>query len=269
VIENKTGKGKIFGRRIYDLDYYPKPARDLLPMKKYTKGTLISSRGCGGHCIFCDSWGSGFGAHSPKRTVDEMEELKYKYGFEEQYFHDDTFTWNYERVENICKEIQERGLEVHARVNARTDTVDDKLLYKMKEAKLDTLSFGFEHYDNEVLKKCGKGNIKTWDYDRVLSWCDDIGIDVVGYFILNLPGATKKTAKKTIDWAESKNLKRADFYPLVAYPGTVIWRYGDRFGLKVKKDYGYFQAGKDKPKLNVENKDFPNSEVLQLLEELK
>ena len=260
---------KYYSNRRFNLDVYPFPARHLVDMKRYSLGTLMSSRGCFGSCIFCNCPGIPFSFHSPERTVTEMEVLNKKYGYNELYFHDDTFTIDKERVIKICRLTEERGIKVKSRINARVDTVDENVVTNMVDAGFETISFGFEHANNEVLKKSGKGMQKVEDYEKCIDMCHSVGAKIYGYFILNLPGATEETARHTIQWAKDMKIERTSFYPLVAYPGTAVWDYGDKMGLKIRKHYGCFQAGKGLPSLNVENPEFPNDKVLSLLEELK
>ena len=259
---------RYYSRRKYNLDIYPIPARHLVKMNRYPVGTLMSSRGCFGSCIFCSCPNIPYGFHSPERTVTEMEMLV-NYGYKELYFHDDTFTIEKNRVLDICDLVKEREISVKSRVNARVDTVDEEVVTQMVDAGFETLSFGFEHANNDVLKKSGKGNQKVEDYEKVIEMCHNCGAKVYGYFILNLPGATEETARHTIQWAKDMRIERPSFYPLVAYPGTAVWSFGDKMGLQVRKHYGCFQAGRDLPSLNVENPEFPNDRVLNLLEELK
>src|SRR3989338_4483791 len=108
---------------IQDLDKLPLPARDLLPMDKYEKTTVLSkkratnimsSRGCPYYCAYCstsEQWGHRIRHRSPINVVDEIGFLLKTYPFLEGIrFFDDVFTMDKNRVIAICDEITKRKL---------------------------------------------------------------------------------------------------------------------------------------------------------------
>ncbi|GAG55555.1 unnamed protein product, partial [marine sediment metagenome] len=103
---------------IEDLDTIPFPARHLLDRTKYKDtafGYLISSRGCPYNCCFCASkkmWGQRTRFRTAVNFVDEIEEVKLRYGTRLFRFTDDTFTLHKDRVLDFCREVKRRDLDI-------------------------------------------------------------------------------------------------------------------------------------------------------------
>jgi radical SAM superfamily enzyme YgiQ (UPF0313 family) len=100
---------------IRNLDSLPFPDRDSLPplseyhpsqssYRRLPLGTIISSRGCPHHCVFCDRgvFGNLYRARGAQNVVDEMELLVDKHHAREIRFWDDTFNLLPPRVMQIC-----------------------------------------------------------------------------------------------------------------------------------------------------------------------
>jgi len=263
----------IKAKLIENINELPLPARDLLDMKNYNlmqdgkrTATLITSRGCTGVCAYCSrkSLGNKFRANTPRKVIQEIKRLM-EYGYESFYFLDDMFTYDNERAEEIADLIIKEGLNITFRITTRADTVDYDLLKKLKSAGLVMLSIGIEHADNEVLKKSLK-NMTIEQNEQVIDWCNELCIEVKGFFILNLPGATEKTICKTLDFAKRKGLKYADFYMLTAFPGSSLWNFPDKFGMRLLDDnFHFFQAWMGKyPQINIDSKELPKEKIIKL-----
>src|SRR5262249_43751484 len=106
VTHRECGSIRVNVERIFDpdLDRWPYPDREVVPIEKYQtaqyqgkKGTfMLSSRGCPYRCTFC-LWpgtmvGRDFRARDPEAVVNEMEYLVRQHGVDDIYFDDDTMT---------------------------------------------------------------------------------------------------------------------------------------------------------------------------------
>jgi anaerobic magnesium-protoporphyrin IX monomethyl ester cyclase len=270
-VEYPITKEIIIAEPIRSISELPMPARELVDMNHYNMiqdglrtATLISSRGCTGNCIYCSrkALGNAFRANTPENVYIEVKQLMNTYGYKSFYFCDDMFTKNKKRVMRICDYL--KRINITFRITTRADCVDREMLVAMKDAGLDIISLGIEHADNEVLRKAGKGMVIE-DNEKVINMCNELGIKVKGFFIINLPGATKETAIKTVDWARSKNLYAAHFYPLTAYPGSALWTHTEQLGMRMlDRSYKYIQAG-DGCKINVDSEQFPKEQVEEVL----
>jgi radical SAM superfamily enzyme YgiQ (UPF0313 family) len=238
-------------KMIDDLDELPFPAWHHLDLMKYFDGgklhpyiDIISGRGCPNRCTFC-LWpqvmhGFKYRLRSPKNVVDEMEsDIKLcpkvvRTG--EFFFEDDTFTVDKKRAMEICREILKRGLKIRFSVNARVDTADDEMFAMMKKAGCRELLVGFESGDQGILNKAHKGITLEQGRD-FMRLAKKNGLDVHGCFVIGLPGETRATAEKTIDFALSLGLHTAQFSGAVPFPGTEYFDYCEKEGLLLTKDW--------------------------------
>ncbi len=219
-----------------DLDSLPFPARDFLPMKKYNvqihlssvrgvKATMISSRGCPNHCIFCAAhltMGHRYRPRNVEAVVDEMEHLVRDYKAEYIQFYDDTFTINYDRTVRMCNAIIKRGLKVKWFAHARVNTVDEDLLRLMKRAGCTHVSFGIESGNQTILRNIRKGT--TLDQARkAVKASQRAGLKTLSTFMIGNPGETPETIKDTIDFAVELNSDIAVFSIMVPLPGTEVY----------------------------------------------
>ena len=225
----------------FDLDSWPYPARDIVPIERYqtaqyqgTNGTfMLSSRGCPYRCTFC-LWpgtmvGRDFRARRPEAVVDEMEHLVKRYGVDDIYFDDDTMTIDRDRLLEICRLIQERDLKVHWIAMGRVDTVDEELMSAMRKAGCDNIYLGVESGSQEILKRLKKGT-QLSQVEKAFRAARKAGIKTQAFFMLGGPGETKETLKETIDFAIRLDPDNAQFAAAVPYPGTEMYEESIRKG---------------------------------------
>jgi len=230
---------------ISDLDSLPFPAIDLIEHAKYFsvlssgKQTMVmmSSRGCPFNCIYCDRphLGRKFRARSASNVVDEMELYTKQCGFNDIKFFDDTFSVDRKRVVDICAEIKKRGLKLTWSARARVNTVDRELLEIMKGSGLTSLSFGIESGNQRILTNLQKG-ITLEQVEAAVSNCRELGIEVLGDFIIGNPGEKEKEINETICFAKRLKLDYAQFTIMTPYPSTQLYSMGLEKGI-LKRDY--------------------------------
>ncbi len=238
---------------IQDLDSLPFPARHLLPMNIYFEAAkenpirgeiskpytlILTSRGCPHKCIFCSNhivMGRTWRGRSPENVVDEIEQVVHTYSIEQIDFVDENMTLIKKRVENICDLILERGLEFDWYVpnGVRADTLDEKLLKKMKASGCKGIRIapesGVQSVVNEIIKK----NMNLKDVEKAVVLAKKVGIKVGIFFILGLIGETKENMKETIKYAyKLRKLGAGSFQFSIATPlyGTELYELAKRGG---------------------------------------
>ncbi len=217
---------------IKDLDKLPYPAWDLVDLPKYILPfnseqfvLIIPARGCPHKCIFCNSkayYGSTLRLRSEKNVVDELEWVKNKFGISNFLFWTESFTLNKKYALGIADEILRRKLKVTWVCNSRVDNVDQELLSKFKEAGCWLIGYGIESGDENVLRRTEKG-IHINQAIKAVSLAKKNGLEVVAYYVLGLPGESKKSIKKTINLADKLDTDFAQFYCAVPYPGCDLY----------------------------------------------
>jgi len=216
-----------------DLDSLPLPAYHLFPsLDKYNwyvphpkaRGAgIMTSRGCPFNCVYCYKglFGYAWRPRSPKSVVDEWEWLITEVGVEEIAIYDDIFNLDMKRANKIYDLILKRKLKItHFFPNGiRAEFVDLKLLKKMKKAGCIRVAFGVET-GSEIMMKVIDKRLDFNKVRRAFKLCKKVDIETTGFFILGLPGDTKKSMQKTIDFAKELNPTFAQFTTLTPFPGT-------------------------------------------------
>lgn len=235
---------------IKDLDALPFPARHLLLLpKEYSRDSqtalsdnetvMVTSRGCPFRCAFCDKsvFGRTHRVRSAKNVVDEVEFLVKEYGVKSIRFFDDLLTSIPERIKAICHELKERNLNIKWSCESRVNTINLELLTVMKEAGCVEMHFGIESGNQEILNLQQK-DITLEQIVAAVKITNQVGIASRGYFIIGLPGDTRKTILETIKFGKSLNLKNAGIFFYVPFPGTFERKYKlEDYGEVLIKDW--------------------------------
>jgi radical SAM superfamily enzyme YgiQ (UPF0313 family) len=144
----------------------------------------------------------------------------------EFFFDDDTFNIQKARTIELCRKLQPLGLTWSCTSRVTTDY---ETLKAMKEAGCRLLIVGFESADPQILKNIKKG--ATVERARAfMKDCKKLGLVVHGDFILGLPGETKETIRKTIDFAKELDCETIQVSLAHAYPGTEFYDFAKKNG---------------------------------------
>ncbi|RJQ84725.1 MAG: radical SAM protein [Desulfobacteraceae bacterium] len=225
---------------IADLDTLPLPARHLLPISRYLAlgfpVSIITSRGCPNKCIFC--LGRRMVGHkprfrSPKQVVDEIEQIL-AYGFTWINIADDLFTASKKRVLAFCDEITRRGVKFIWSAFARVNTVDFEMLAAMKAAGCDSIGFGVESGNQQILQTANKG-ITLAQIRNAVALSKAAGLRVHASFIVGLPGESHATLAETQRFAESLDVEYG-YHLLAPFPGTTLREEIKRYDLEILTD---------------------------------
>ncbi|MEM4316016.1 MAG: radical SAM protein, partial [Nitrososphaerota archaeon] len=190
----------------------------------YTMTSMIASRGCPFSCSFCyrPEYGRVYRTRSPESIVDEMEEIRYRFGYERIWFADELFIANKKHVIKICEEIISRRLDVMWECLARADLMDADIANYMKRAGCHKIIFGLEAGDDRTLRLMNK-RLTVEQSERAVRTIVKHGIKAGGFFILGYPGETNETMLNTIKFASRLPLDYFSMtvpYPL---PGTPLY----------------------------------------------
>ena len=217
---------------IEDVDSIPFPAWHLLPdlslyknrSRKFPIAPMVTSRGCPYSCTFCGSANTGWRYRSADNIVAEIELLSKEYGVKQIDVLDDNFTLSFNRAHEILDKIIEKKLDVLITFpnGLRADRLNEELIKKMKKAGVYRTGIGIETGDEEVMKNIKK----SLDLDKVrasIKLLRKYGIIVFGYFQFGLPGDTKESMQKTVEFAKEVNPHWANFGITTPLPGTKLY----------------------------------------------
>lgn len=191
------------------------PARDLrrhpyyLTSKGISTGIKVDlvsgSRGCPFHCKFCNfsmnPWGvkRTWAPRSAASIVREIEEID----ADLVLFVDDLFTYEPERVVEICELLIAKGIRKHYIANTRTEIAQrPDVLRKMEEAGFIGLLIGVESTQDATLKSMGKGATVGQIRER-FEVLRKSSMVLNGYFIVGSIGETEEQMLSTASFAHS------------------------------------------------------------------
>ncbi|MBU4245614.1 MAG: radical SAM protein [Nanoarchaeota archaeon] len=224
---------------IENLDSLPMPDYDILPntYKDIFSGRIFASRGCPMKCSFCAEslWSKNYPRYrSVDRVMEEIELMKEKLNIRDLWINDETFTSKKEYVTAICDSIPETGLSWSCQT--RADFVNEKTLSKMKNSGCDAVFFGAESADQNILDI----NNKKLDVRKITDACSlakSVNMPVATNWLVGLPGESRESAIKTIEYAEKLILKGltnlVDYYICAPYPSTDIYRRPEHYKVKI------------------------------------
>jgi hopanoid biosynthesis associated radical SAM protein HpnJ len=192
---------------------------------KHPYVSIYTGRGCKSRCTFC-LWPQTVGGHRYRtRSVENvLEEVKWIRDnmpeVKEIMFDDDTFTDFTSRVEEIARGLGKLGVTWSCNAKANVPYATLKI---MKENGLRLLLVGYESGDDQILVNIKKG-LLTKTARRFSEDCRKLGVKVHGTFILGLPGETRETIEKTIEYAKEVNPLTIQVSLAAPYPGTALYK---------------------------------------------
>jgi hopanoid biosynthesis associated radical SAM protein HpnJ len=193
---------------------------------------FYTSRGCPAMCTFC-LWPQTHSGHRWRlRSSDDVAaEVRFvKENFpqvKEVFFDDDTFNYQKARTIELCRKLKPVGVTWSCTSRVTTDY---ETLKAMKEAGCRLLIVGYETGDPQILKNIKKGATVEMA-QRFTSNCKKLGLLVHGDFIVGLPGETRDSIRRTIDFAKRLDTETIQVSIAHPYPGTEFYHYAQSNGL--------------------------------------
>ena len=279
-LENEKNCSNSRAALIDNLDELSTPAWDLLPMERYRAhnwhcmhdlasrqpyGVIYTSLGCPFDCSFC-SLKALFGKpgvrfRSPQRVIEDIDVLVQDYGVRNIKILDECFVLRKTHVMEICDLIIERGYDLNIWAYARVDTVNEKILSKLKQAGFNWLCYGIETADENVRGSVSKGGYNIDDIQKTVDMTHGAGIHIIANFMFGLPDDSFDSMRRTLDLAKHLNCEYTNFCATKAYPGSDLYVQALNDGLKLPQTWrGYSEFSEDS--LPLPTKHLSGEEVL-------
>ncbi len=247
---------------IADLDSLPWPAYHYFKMDRYTNlqpatdavpgsrsFSILTSRGCPYRCTFCSQsiMPIKWRARSAENVVAEWRHLVRELGALEIGVLDDSANIRKNRLYQLADMLIAEQLN-HVPwifVNGiRANLADYDLLVRLKQAGLKRTAFGVETGDEQMIIRIDK-HIDHDTIRQAFKNAKAAGIETIGFFIIGLPGDTRESMQKTIDFAIELDPMIANFSMMTPYPGTVVYeqvKREGRFLVQDWEDYVFFDT---------------------------
>lgn len=225
--------------REFDMANYIPPYRQLLnpslylDINSYVPAIGIETkRGCPFNCAYCvypKLQGRKLRCRPPKAVVDEIEVLHKEYGITSFHFTDPVLNIPQGHLEEICHELIRRKLAVRWDGFMREDQLNEKNIALFAKAGCECFSFSPDGLCQEALDILQK-NLNEADILKAARLAAQTGITTVYHFMVNVPGETERTCRKSIDFLEKiyeihskrRNLGTVVLNNIRILPGTPI-----------------------------------------------
>jgi radical SAM superfamily enzyme YgiQ (UPF0313 family) len=219
-----------------DLDSLPFPAWDLIDVDFYAKHTsmatigrrrymtLVTSRGCPYHCIYChEVHGKRFRARSPANVLAEMEDLHRRLGINDFEVVDDIFNLDRDRMHEILGGVAASGhrFTLHFPNALRADLLDEPQLQWLRKAGTLYLCLAVETAVPRLQRLIRK-NLRLDVTQENIAIAVRQGMYVNGFFMLGFPTETAEEARATVDYAVRSPLHQALFFIVTPFEGTEL-----------------------------------------------
>lgn len=243
-----------------DLDSLPFPARYLagkyrfhnpkLKVAPYT--TMLTSRNCPFHCIYCVPSSLTFAReldfradHGRKPPISfrsvksigrELDALAAE-GYRAIGFVDDNFIWNEERTAGICRELKKHGMVWGCQ--ARVDAITEPIARMLGENGCTYVDLGVESFNDEILRFIRKG-ITSDQIVKAIELLKKYGVPVkLNILIGTSPLETKETLRDTLRKAMALKVDQVMFNIVSPFPGTEFYQ--------MAKENGWIKGGEYSP----------------------
>jgi anaerobic magnesium-protoporphyrin IX monomethyl ester cyclase len=219
-----------------ELNALPFPAWDLLDYSLYAGMhsmpgvgcrpymSIFTSRGCPYKCIYChQTMGKIFRQRSSESVIAEMEELRFRYGFNEFEILDDCFNLDRKRMHAILTGVRDKikDARLHFPNALRSDMLEPQDLVLFRQAGTVSAHFAIETASPRLQKLINK-NLNIEKALRAIDASVKAGIYSTGYFMIGFPTETYPEASETVEVAARSSLHRALFFNPKPFAGTQL-----------------------------------------------
>ena len=215
-----------------DINQLPFPGWEFFELSFYNRlFVMATSRGCPFSCYFCSPQylGKEVRVRDPIKVVDEIEYLVHNFKAENIQFSDATLSLIGDQTFVMCDEIIRRRLhqKIQWECETRADSLNLKLLKKMKEAGCRWIALGAETGNEKILQQVVKKGETKGQIKEAVNLARQAGIKVRCFFILGHHNETEETIRETIGFALTLNPNAISFGLMVPNPGSEVRRLAE------------------------------------------
>ena len=221
---------------IPDLDSLPFPAYRLLPgfPARYhlplfntpaaPGATMVTSRGCPYRCTFCDRsvYKKTYRFHSAAYVHEHLAHLARDFGVRHVNIYDDLFTFDRQRILDICDRIERKPLGLTFNCAVRVNHIDRDILSRLRAAGAWMISIGVESGDPDLLRR-HKPGVRLEEVRATVDLIHRAGLKVKGLFMAGLPGETPETMERTTRFILSLDLDDLNVARFTPFHGAPLW----------------------------------------------
>jgi radical SAM superfamily enzyme YgiQ (UPF0313 family) len=235
----RNGRKIIQGRPqiVKDLDALPFPDRTIPDYQGYYAQwghwqtglgvpvtSLLSSRGCPGHCTFCTRIPaelSRWRPRSPENVLQELQQLS-RDGYKMVVFTDENLTVSIPRMEHLCRLIIQADLRMRFAFEGFVEHLPDSTLGLMRQAGFDLFFLGVETGSDPQRRryhKPGSAHAVAQGIQRAKKH----HFLVYAWLMIGGPGETRVDLENTKDFLREAQPHLINVGNLRVHPGSLLW----------------------------------------------
>jgi anaerobic magnesium-protoporphyrin IX monomethyl ester cyclase len=231
--------------RIREIDAIPWPAWDLFDVRAYAERNftmglqiedtppalpLLATRGCPYQCTFCTSprmWTTAYETRDPRDVVDEIASYVRDYGVRNFPFQDLTAIIKKDWIVAFCRELLDRGLDIHWQLPAgtRSEAVDAEVAELLQRTGMAHMAYAPEAGSLRVRKAVKKRVVAERFFQSVEAACA-AGLHVQVFFVMGFPEEETRDLRATLGmiaklaWMGVEDVAVSHYMP---YPGSEMY----------------------------------------------
>jgi len=202
---------------------------------------IETQRGCVFRCSFC-FYNKDLSIRNRRFDLERVKrELRHALAqdADEIYLMDPIFNLHAERAKEICRFIaahNAKRIGIHAEIWA--EFMDDELARLMREANVQFLEIGLQSTDEAALQTVER-RLKLQRFLDGVAHVKRHGLNWELQLIFGLPGETRASFRRSLNFAVSLDPTELAVYPLMVLPGTELWRKASEVQLAFDPDPPY------------------------------
>ncbi len=211
-----------------DLTAYWRNWEQNFPEQIYFKPLpFFSQRGCRwrssvGACVFCSIYDVTVRGVTPSSFWAEVQRLNTEWGSDYARDNSDDRAADRKWLSEACS-MRPRGLDVGLRFYCRASSIDAETTQMLREMNTVDVFVGFESGDTRILRQANKGGSREGNI-RAANLLHENGINVLGSFILGLPGEDDQSIQATVDLISEvrarAGVRRPSCTIMIPFPGS-------------------------------------------------
>jgi len=229
--------------KIKDLDILPTPNRNKIKLEKYfnvwqkhhgnNSITISTMRGCPYTCKWCSRavYGLSYRRLSPKRTIDEIQQIKNNYAPDSFWFVDDVFTISHKWFKEFTELLTKNNIKIRYECITRADRMNEEIITLLKESGCFRVWIGAESGSQKIIDLMDR-RVDVKNVEKMIKLSKQNGIETGTFIMLGYPGETEEDINKTIKYLNDSN---PDYFTItIAYPirGTELFSEVENIQLK-------------------------------------
>nr|WP_306792976.1 radical SAM protein [Neobacillus paridis] len=218
----------------------PIPRRDLIHKRFFTKGAVISSRGCPYHCAYCNLkqiYYDSFRTRPIAEVIEDIRQMKSKYFV----FWDDNFFGDIRYAKALMKELKGLNKRWAAQVTLERCR-DQELLQLAKESGCIYFFVGIESFSEESLQSVNKRINNVAKYEQLIGDIHRHGISVQAGIIFGFDTDNRDVFKKTLDACNHLGIDGVTVSILTPLPKTPVYEQYKREGRLLTDDWSAYNG---------------------------